>query len=192
MDRTFNLSITISRRSARLIGVGLLTLALALPGSVVASHLFSDVPNSHTFHQAISNVSARGLTAGCGGTKYCPNDFVTRGQMAAFLDRIFRSEGTALGYASIEANGTVATGYARNLQSVSVTHTLTGYYRVSFGGLSIDEDQVIVVQPRETFGNELCRVFQGAAPITTVEVFCHTATTGSPAIDIPFNVVVFN
>jgi hypothetical protein len=75
---------------------------------------------------------------------------------------------------------------------VSVTHTLTGYYRVSFGGLSIDEDQVIVVQPRETFGNELCRVFQGAAPITTVEVFCHTATTGSPAIDIPFNVVVFN
>ena len=71
----------------RPIGITALLVTLVLPGVVLASHQFSDVPDSNTFHTSISNLKLAGITAGCGGGKYCPNDPVTRGQMAAFLGR---------------------------------------------------------------------------------------------------------
>jgi hypothetical protein len=192
VDRTINLSITISRRTGRVVAAALLVLALVVPGTALANHLFADVSNANTFHTTISNVYARGLTGGCGGGNYCPNDPVTRGQMSAFLDRIFKADGMPLGYANISAEGTVESGYARNLQPVTlVAEASTGYYRVSFGGLTITDDHVIIVQPRQTFGNEVCRVFQGTSG-TTAEVFCHSVATGSPAIDIDFSIVVYN
>jgi len=192
MDKELTISLTIGRRAGRIMAVAALIFALAVPVVVIASDAFSDVPDSNTFHDDISALKARGLTTGCGGGKYCPKDNVSREQMAAFMNRLFKAQGTALGYASVEANGTVSTGYARNLQDVTVSHTLAGYYQVSLGDLPIGPDQVIIVQPRETFGNEACRVFQGAATKTTVEVFCHTIASGSPAVDIAFNVVVYN
>ena len=49
---------------------------------------FSDVPRSHTHHDDINALAAAGLTNGCrGGDRYCPNDPVTRGEMASFLQR---------------------------------------------------------------------------------------------------------
>ncbi|MEM8704895.1 MAG: S-layer homology domain-containing protein [Actinomycetota bacterium] len=36
---------------------------------------------------SIEAIREAGITNGCGGTRFCPNDYVTRGQMAAFLDR---------------------------------------------------------------------------------------------------------
>lgn len=192
MDRNINVSLTIGRRTARSIGAAILVAALLVPGVAIAADSFGDVPDSNTFHDDIGAILERGITTGCGGGNYCPAENVTREQMAAFLNRIFRAQGTATGYASVEANGTVAEGYARNLGPVSVTHTVAGYYRVSLGGLTIRPDQVIVVQPRETFGNEVCRVFQGSANKSTVEVFCHTIADGSPAVNIAFNVVVYN
>lgn len=74
-----------SRRLAlgALVVVGL----LAVPVGVLASHAFSDVPTSHRFHTAIGRVAGAGITAGCGGSKYCPGDPVNRGSMAAFLSR---------------------------------------------------------------------------------------------------------
>ena len=71
----------------RLAVAGVAALLLALPVAVSASHLFSDVPNSNTFHAAISTLYGARITGGCGGGKYCPNAAVTRGQMAAFLVR---------------------------------------------------------------------------------------------------------
>jgi hypothetical protein len=192
VDRTINLSITISKRTGRLIAGGLLVLALVIPGTALANHLFDDVPTGSTFHTNISNIYNRGLTTtGCGGGNYCPDDPVLRGQMAGFLDRIYRTDGLPLGYASINADGTVNSGYARNLGNVTATRPQAGYYQVTFGGLTITEDHVIIVQPRQTFGNEVCRVFQGSSG-TTAEVFCHTIADGSPAVNIAFNVVVYN
>jgi hypothetical protein len=40
-----------------------------------------------TFQADITWLSAAGITQGCSPTKFCPNDLVTRGQMAAFLHR---------------------------------------------------------------------------------------------------------
>jgi hypothetical protein len=63
-------------------------MVLALPLGVLASHQFSDVPNSNIFHGDVDALVDAGVTAGCGGGKYCPNQAVTRGQMAAFMNRL--------------------------------------------------------------------------------------------------------
>jgi hypothetical protein len=50
---------------------------------------FTDVlPGSFGF-EFITDLAARAVTLGCGATLYCPNQAVTRGQMAAFLVRAF-------------------------------------------------------------------------------------------------------
>lgn len=65
-------------------------LSLAIPAAVFAGgQSFTDVPPSHQFFASIEAVKAAGVTSGCGdGTKYCPNGLVTRGQMAAFMNRL--------------------------------------------------------------------------------------------------------
>jgi hypothetical protein len=46
---------------------------------------FNDVPCSNPFAKWIEELAGRGITAGCGGGNYCPNNPVTRAQMAVFL-----------------------------------------------------------------------------------------------------------
>jgi hypothetical protein len=54
-----------------------------------ASGLFSDVPADHWAAAWIEQLVAEGLTSGCGGNNYCPNQPVTRAQMAVFLVSAF-------------------------------------------------------------------------------------------------------
>ena len=75
-------------RPLRRVAVGLLALALLVPGVVLASHQFTDVPTSHTFHNDIDWLADAGVTGGCGSGRFCPNASVTRGQMAAFMHRL--------------------------------------------------------------------------------------------------------
>jgi streptogramin lyase len=51
--------------------------------------LFNDVPCPSQFADYIEQLAAEGITAGCGGGNYCPNDPNIRGQMAVFLVKIF-------------------------------------------------------------------------------------------------------
>jgi subtilisin family serine protease len=48
---------------------------------------FTDVPQGSLFYDEIGKLSARGVTIGCGNGNYCPNDPVTRQEMAAFILR---------------------------------------------------------------------------------------------------------
>ncbi len=48
---------------------------------------FSDVPASHPEFQWVQKMRDLGITTGCGPTTYCPNDSVTRDQMAVFIIR---------------------------------------------------------------------------------------------------------
>jgi hypothetical protein len=48
---------------------------------------FADVPSNDLFYTDIGKLAARGVTVGCGGGNYCPNQFVARDQMAAFIMR---------------------------------------------------------------------------------------------------------
>jgi hypothetical protein len=66
-------------------------VALANPGgatfTVPAGYLadFRDVPGPHPFHRFVESLVRRRVTGGCGGGNYCPDDGVTRQQMAVFL-----------------------------------------------------------------------------------------------------------
>ncbi len=70
-----------------------LVLALVLPlgtPAADASVRFGDVPVSDVFSGDIDWLASRGVTLGCNppaNTRFCPDDAVTRGQMAAFLVR---------------------------------------------------------------------------------------------------------
>ena len=46
---------------------------------------FADVPPANPFRDFINTIARNGITAGCGGGKYCPAAAVTRAQMAVFL-----------------------------------------------------------------------------------------------------------
>ncbi|HTY42664.1 MAG TPA: S-layer homology domain-containing protein [Thermoanaerobaculia bacterium] len=52
-----------------------------------ATPTFGDVPANNQFFQYVEALAASGITGGCGGGNYCPNNPVTRGQMAAFLSK---------------------------------------------------------------------------------------------------------
>jgi hypothetical protein len=67
----------------------LLAVGMLIPNLItVASHQFSDVPDSNGFHADIDALVDSGVTQGCGPSIYCPSDDVTREQMAAFLNRL--------------------------------------------------------------------------------------------------------
>jgi len=74
----------------------LITAAFALllvlvPAIAIGAGNFDDVPASHTFKADIDWLAAAGVTKGCNppaNTRFCPDDYVTRGQMAAFMHRL--------------------------------------------------------------------------------------------------------
>ena len=82
------------RRRPLVAVVAILALLTAFAGGAVATHRFSDVPTSAFYHAHVSWLADNGITTGCAAGKYCPNDPVTRGQMAAFLHRLVSSPKT--------------------------------------------------------------------------------------------------
>jgi hypothetical protein len=53
--------------------------------TVLQGAAFLDVGVGHPFYTEIGKLSSRGVTLGCGGGNYCPDQAVTREQMAAFI-----------------------------------------------------------------------------------------------------------
>jgi hypothetical protein len=53
------------------------------PAPAVAT--FSDVPTNHWAFQFVEALAASGITVGCGGGNFCPDDPLNRAQMAVFL-----------------------------------------------------------------------------------------------------------
>ncbi|MFL6260189.1 MAG: S8 family serine peptidase [Thermoanaerobaculia bacterium] len=56
---------------------------------------FSDVPTSSPICPWVQELVRRGVTAGCGGGQYCPNNPVTRSQMSVFLLSTWHGAGYA-------------------------------------------------------------------------------------------------
>ena len=59
------------------------------PPDIGAGTGFGDVPTDHWAAAWIKQLAAESITGGCGGGNYCPEDPVTRAQMAVFLVRTF-------------------------------------------------------------------------------------------------------
>lgn len=74
-----------------------LSMLFAVLGAAPASAgTFSDVDTSSIFYDDIEYIFAEGITKGCqDGTKFCPKDPVTRGEMATFLVRLFNIAATS-------------------------------------------------------------------------------------------------
>jgi hypothetical protein len=80
------LQITISKRAALIIAVAVLLL---IPAAAGARQMFEDVPDGNTHAPGIEWAANNGITLGCGdGSNYCPNEPVTRAQMATFMYRL--------------------------------------------------------------------------------------------------------
>lgn len=71
-----------------IVATAVVTAALTVPTAVYASHRFSDVPTNHPHHDSISWLAEQGVTTGCEGDRFCPEDPVTRAQMATFMRRL--------------------------------------------------------------------------------------------------------
>jgi hypothetical protein len=94
------LTIRISRRVAFLVVLGVF---LAIPAGSWASHRFTDVPDSNIFHDDIGWLADAGVTRGCNppaNDEFCPDDAVTRAQMAAFMRRL--AEGRVVDAATVQ------------------------------------------------------------------------------------------
>ncbi|PKN92698.1 MAG: hypothetical protein CVU44_13650 [Chloroflexi bacterium HGW-Chloroflexi-6] len=59
------------------------------PPAVGASTGFADVPTTYWAAAWIKQLAAEGVTGGCGSGNYCPENAVTRAQMAVFLVKAF-------------------------------------------------------------------------------------------------------
>ena len=132
-----------SRGSARQLGrrsrlgmamtlVGLLALAPAL---VLGTVSFSDVPPSNPFYADIQAIAASGVTTGCGAGNYCPKDYVTREQMAAFMNRLGAlSPGKNPVVDAAELGGVAASGFYRYGSTVPSGASLSGTFAFSDTG----------------------------------------------------------
>jgi SpoIID/LytB domain protein len=80
--------------------------------------IFADVPASDPLARYIEHLYDHGITAGCGGSRFCPNDSVTRGQMAVFLLRaIDHAAGDHMpGYRGIFADVPASNPFARFIE----------------------------------------------------------------------------
>src|SRR5205807_630599 len=83
-DGTVNFTVAASTTPIR--RTGTLTIAGQLY-TVNQGALFNDVSPSHPFFTEIGKLSAHGVTSGCGQGNFCPEEVVTREQMAIFIIR---------------------------------------------------------------------------------------------------------
>ncbi|MDH3500228.1 MAG: S-layer homology domain-containing protein, partial [Acidimicrobiia bacterium] len=94
-----------------------LNRALELPATSV--DFFTD-DNGSVFEADINRLAAAGITAGCGANSYCVNDSVTRGQMAAFLNRALELPATSVDFFT-DDSGSVFEADINRLAAAGIT-----------------------------------------------------------------------
>jgi len=95
---------------------------------------FTDVPQNNPFHDDIETIFRDNVTGGCGGGLYCPDDSVTRAQMAVLLLKASLGAdyqpppATGTVFADVPANAFAAAWiediYARGITSGCATNPL--------------------------------------------------------------------
>jgi hypothetical protein len=115
-------------RGLRALIAGVVVGAVISPSAVWAAHSFTDVPDTHGFHDDISAIADAGITTGYLDGTYRPSVDVTRGQMAGFMRRGFGRVASSQGNetsasALLAANGGSGTAVIR---SVSLDAGATG------------------------------------------------------------------
>lgn len=97
-----------------------------IPTKVMAGPPFADVPPTSWAFNYIKAIQKAGITGGCGNGNYCPQDLVTREQMAAFLVRAMMGEpaqdycGVVAPFADVPASSAFCR-YIKRLVELSIT-----------------------------------------------------------------------
>lgn len=99
---------------------------LLLIENTAAVSMFGDVPMDYWALSFIEKLAASGITAGCGNDNFCPEDSVTRAQMAVFLVRGIHGSGfsppAATGNTFLDVGaGDFAAGFIEQLASDAIT-----------------------------------------------------------------------
>jgi hypothetical protein len=107
--------------------------------AVLAAWPFSDVNPGDWFYNDVYWLSSNGITQGCTASQYCPNSYVTRAEMAAFLHR----EAGALAAAGVHvtrdgANNPVIEDWFNNYNGVAPTIGGVGQYEINIGFTATD------------------------------------------------------
>jgi hypothetical protein len=90
-ERSYRLTLTLpsskfdTNSFVALCGVRILWRRTVSPAPQAAT--FDDVPTDHAQFEYIEALAAAGISVGCGNGNYCPDNPLTRGQMAVFLAR---------------------------------------------------------------------------------------------------------
>jgi hypothetical protein len=78
-------------RTAGILAAGIAVGMVLQPIAGAVASRFTDVPSDHVFAADIEWLAEAGVTAGCNppaNDRFCPDEYVTRGQMAAFMRRL--------------------------------------------------------------------------------------------------------
>ena len=70
------------------LAAAVVAVALLIPATAFATHSWPDVDDGAFYAEAVEWAKGNGMTTGCdGGTNFCPNDGVTRGENLTFAKR---------------------------------------------------------------------------------------------------------
>ena len=115
---------------------GTVAVVMAIPLAVVAAHSFNDVPDSNEFHGSIAWLKDNGVTVGCNppaNTNFCPDDNVSREQMAAFMRRFAQTQGST-GANVNDATDTISTTGTTYVELLSIQVAPTAEASVALNG----------------------------------------------------------
>jgi hypothetical protein len=139
-------------RRISVVSVAALMVTTVLSTAVVASHIFTDVPDSNQFHGSISWMSENEVTRGCNppdNDEYCPKDNVTREQMASFMRRLAQTYGT-VGDQVTDSGNQVTINSASGIEVASIEVTpkaeanvaLNAHATIGSSGASVGDFQI--------------------------------------------------
>ncbi len=84
-EQNFNIIVRLPDASADMAIRSIRLLYYLQVSPAPATATFNDVPTTHWAFKFVEALAASGITGGCGGGNYCPDDPLTRAQMAVFL-----------------------------------------------------------------------------------------------------------
>jgi hypothetical protein len=117
-------------KGRHLVGGLVAVVVLSAGTGALAGGSFSDVAPSHPFSQQIENIVGAGITTGYVDGTYRPGAPVTRGAMAAFMNRGFGRVGYAAGTVEEDATNTVVT-VAQTAVTAGATQGGGGFVQVT-------------------------------------------------------------